>query len=188
MKISLLLTKLSRADSFPNKIRYLLENVCYPVPGVFAAVTRSHQLHVPPGPWGLFQKREKKSPKRREGKEVQLGDAQHPSAYTGVAAPAEHSSISCNFLKKVLRLLGNSWIPAVPAAASAAPAGPGRLVAQSRCSPSPILPRLAQKRSPGSLMLKIVDFLKQSIIYRGVGDPPRGSRTRPWLNGYQGRA
>lgn len=95
MKISLLLAKLSCADSFPNKIRYLLEKVCgYAVPGVFAVVTRSHQLHVPPGPWGLFQKRQTKSPKGREGRKVQLGDAQHPSARTSTAAPAKHSSIS----------------------------------------------------------------------------------------------
>lgn len=157
-------------------------------PSVFTVVTKSHQLHVPPGPWGRFYKRENRSPTGKEGREFQLGDAQHPSACAGRAAPAQHSSISQNFLKKKsLRLLGNRRIPAVPAAATAAPAGPGKLTAQSWCSPSPILPRLAPKRAAGSLMLKVADFPKQSIIHQGVGDPPRGSRMGPWLNGYQGR-
>lgn len=128
------------------------------MPGVFDVVTRSHQLHVPPGPWGLFQKRENKSPKGKEGREFQFRDAPHTSARTGVAGPAKHSSISQNSLKKALRLLGNRRILAVPAVATAAPARPGRLVAQSWCSPSPVLPRLAPQRSPGSLMLKVADF------------------------------
>lgn len=55
MKISFLLTKLSCADSFPNKTHYLIENVCgYPVPDVFAVATRSFMSHA--GHAGCFKK------------------------------------------------------------------------------------------------------------------------------------
>lgn len=93
MKISFLLTKLSCADSFPNKTRYLVENVCgYPVPGGFAVVTRSFMSHM--GCGGCFKKVKIRA--LTGGRLVQLRDAQIPAQ-----APAEQLLSSTPLFPKI---------------------------------------------------------------------------------------